>query len=193
MENEHTNGRPSRFVWGVTLGVGIGAITVVIVIALAATIVYSTAMTRFPGLANSRVEVVRSSDPWIKMVDKSHGQISGFAGGGSSSGSGMPYGAIAEFNLRKPTQQDGVRAEISVSIYVTQRTKMTMGGKPWKPKSQSGKPPSTAVFLGAEDEANDAFLEMRELTVDFRFEGHDLVAERIDASKKRKELPSWIH
>ena len=189
-----TKKRQSRFVWGLLIGTSIGTMAAVIV-AVAAMVIANPlgATMRIRQVIGrpSKIEVVQASDPWLKMVDKNHGRIIGFSGGGSSGG--LPHGAISQFDLVKPTEQDGARASITVSIYVTPKTKLTMGGKPWKPKDQTGKTPSALVFDGLQDEPNDAFLEMRELTIDFRLEGHDLVAEQIDASEKRKDRPSWIY
>lgn len=184
-----TSRHPSRFAWGVALGVGIGAVTVVVVIALAAIFIYSRMMAQFSGMTDKKVEVVQSSEPWLKMIDKTHGRIDGFLGAGGSSGSRMPYGSIYQFDLEKPTQQNGVRAAISVSIYVTPKTKLTLDGKPWKPRSRAGKTPAMTVFGGLEG-PEDAFLGTNKLTVNFRREGRDLVAEHIDASKTEKK-PNW--
>ncbi len=186
--------RQSRFVWGLLIGISIGTMAAAIV-AVSAMIIASprgaTMRIRQVIGRTSKIEVVRASDPWLKMIDKNHGRIIGFTSGSGSSG-GLPHDAISKFDLVKPTEQDGARASITVSIYVTPKTKLTMGGKPWKPKNQTGKTPSTVVFDGLQDEPSYTFLEMRELTIDFRLEGHDLVAEQIDASKKRKDPPNWI-
>ena len=187
--------RQSRFVWGLLIGISIGTMAAAIV-AVAAMVIANPlgATMRIKQVIGrtSKIAVVRASGPWLKMIDENHGRIIGVSGGGGSSGTGMAHGAISQFNLVRPTEQDGARASLTVSIYVTPKTKLTMGGKSWKPQDQTSKTPSTRVFDGLQDEPGDTFLEMRELTIDFRLEGHDLVAEQIDASKKRKDPPSGI-
>lgn len=191
-----TKKRPSAFAWGLALGISMGvfAATIVAVVAMVVANPLGTMMKaqRFFGRDPSSVEYVEASDPWLKMVDKKHGRLTGFTGGGGSSGDGMPHGAISQFDLVKPTQQNGIRASITIPVYVTPKTKLTRGGKPWKLKGQNAKSPANAVFNGLEPDPNDSFLEFREITVYFRLEGRDLVAERIDTSKQQKDRPSWM-
>jgi len=184
--------RPSRFAWGIALGVGIGAIAVTIVIALTTFIIYSNWIGRFTNMSSGKVRVVKSSDRWLKMSDKKHGSVTGFSGSSSSSGR-LKHNAITVFELRIPTQQSGMLAAISVGVYVTPKTKLTMAGKPWKPKIKTGKTPAETVFdMGSED-MSDSLIDTRELTIYFRREGYDLVAERIDASKVKKSPPQYMN
>jgi len=173
--------RPSRFAWGVSLGVGIGAIAVVAVLAIAYVgIVYSFA-NRYGAASDSgpvKVTAVNAGR-WFTVGPDGRGTVTGYS---NSSGSGdeMFGGTIAYLELTAPGSVDGVVISHSVPIYIKKDTKLTVEGKDWRPWTGFGKSPAETLFGDSYEDDSPFF--SRELTVVFHSSGNKLIADSIDAS-----------
>jgi hypothetical protein len=191
--------RPHRFGSGAALPLGLGVLGAILIAVIVVLIVLLTWVKPMhnvfsqplPGYMPGEIETVRLDGPWLKMTDDQHGTVVGWSDSGTTTGDGMPHGAVAEFDLSMPTEQDGVKAIVSVGILVTPETELLMGGQPWEPEETGERSPVEVVF-GSDGFGSDVgydYLDMRELTVEFRREGDALIAESIDASTSQQESP----
>jgi hypothetical protein len=191
---------PRRFGVGLAIGIGAGILGVIVILAVGALIVYLTLIRpEIHAVYPDKVETVQLSGSWAKMTDADHGTVTGWSAGDMGSGSGMPSGAFADFSLSMPTEQDGLRATVSVDILVTEQTQLLMGGQPWKPKTAAGQSPIHSVF-GTEMSYEDSgdfysgdgqtdYLDSRQLTVKFHRDGQNIIADSIDASTEHTDPP----
>lgn len=196
-----------RFGSGLAIGVGAGVGGVLVILAVVGVIVYLVLINPWIDAVNGSdygpyesgsAQTVQLEGKWLTMTDSEHGTVVGWSGGSMGSGSYMPGGAYADFTLSMPTEQEGVRAMVSIDILVTEQTQLLMGGQPWRPGTAAGTPsPIHSVFgemddwLG--DEPGSDYLNSRQLTIKFKRDGNNIIAESIDASSTQSEWPyPWI-
>ena len=184
--------RSSRFGVGVAVGISVGVVTVVVVLGLiwfGGMVLASRAVV---DSGSAEVTYVKSTDPWLKMTDSTHGRVAGYSATSMSTSSYEDHGAIGRFGLTVPTNQEGVLGFVTVNVWVRPDTELTMGGKPWRPKQGNLGTPAEALF-GVKGFGEDtSLLDRRHVTVDFRRVGHDLVAQRVDASQEETMPPFWM-
>ncbi len=195
-EDRKRTRQPRRFGAGLAIGVGIGVVALMVILAILALIVFLTfvrpSMQEAGGYWPEEVKTVQIDGPWLNMTDSQHGTVAGWCDGGFGGGDGLPGGAFAEFSIGMATEQDGVRARVSVDIFVARETQLLMGGQPWKPQTAMSGSPLEAVFGDYQGDIGYDYLDMRELTIKFRREGDYLIAESIDASTTQQDPPfSW--
>lgn len=173
--------RPTRFAWGISLGVGIGAISVIAILAVAWYAVTYTVSHRYGAGGGSSSVTISAVDAgeWFTVGADGRGTVSGYS---SSWGSGdsMIKGTFAYIDLVAPGSVSDVLITHSVPIYIRNDTKLTVGGKVWQPKKNSADTPAQTAF-GDSYEGESPF-DSRELTVVFHRVGKKLVADSIDAS-----------
>lgn len=188
--------RPRRFGAGIAIGAGAGVVAVLVILAVVGLIVY-LAWVRpltadFYGSSwSEEIETVQIDGPWLQTTDGERGTVAGWSDGGFGGGDGMPGGSFASFGLSMPIEQDGVKARVSVNVYVTRDTKLLMGGQPWEPGSPGSSDPVDVVFGDYQGESGWDYLDMRKLTVGFKKDGDYLIAETIDASRTQGAAP-WM-
>lgn len=176
--------RPTRFAWGISLGVGIGAIAVVAILAIAWFSVTYGVMNRYgSGSASAEVSTV-DAGTWFTVTD-GKGTVTGYSNG-SGSGDGMVSGTFAYIDLMAAGSVDGILITHTVPVYLGKKTKVTVEGKEWQPK-RGGDSAVENLFGGSYDEESP--FDSRELTVEFHTVGKKLVADSIDASGKTLDGP----
>lgn len=176
---------PGRFAWGMALGVGIGAISIVAILASVWLItVYSAMGGRFGGSSVSVTAV--DAGTWFSVAADGSGTLRGYSNS-SGSGDGMVDGTFAYIDVAAPGDVDGVLIAHSVPVYIGDDTKLMVNGKPWKPASTSSRGPARTAF-GDSYEGEMPF-DSRELTIVFQKKGDKLIADSIDASGPMLEGP----
>ena len=187
---------PRRFMTGLAIGLG-AAVVAVVIVAVVALVLFPSTPT-YPSAYGAipwptQVKTVQLNGPWIKMTDNQHGTVVGWSQGTSgwdgSGMPGMPVGVFASFELFSPTEQDGVKAMISTGILVTHDTKLLMGGQPYSATTTGGTSAIDSVFGMYQGDTGPGYLDMRELTVSFKRDGDNLIAESIDASATEQVPP----
>ena len=173
--------RPTRFAWGISLGVGIGAIAVIAILALVWFAMSYSVMHRYGasgGSSSVKVSTVEAGT-WFTVGADGRGTVRGYSNSWGS-GDDMIKGTFAYIDLVAPGSMSGVLITHSVPIYIRNDTKLTVGGKDWRPNKKSADSPAQTAF--GDSYEGESPLDSRELTVAFHLVGKKLVADSIDAS-----------
>lgn len=179
---------PQRFQPGFTWGLVLGALLVVLVVAVGAAavqIVTSNRRSRPPQQAPRKVPTVvvspaKAGKQWFSVAPDGTGTLQGWESGNSGMGGQPAPGVVGYFDVGTADVNDGVQVVHTVHIYFTRKTEIRIGGQLYK----KGKAPSPAeaVFGYGETLPGDPeLLSERLLTIRFRRVGKVLVADSISA------------
>lgn len=174
--------RPSRFGWGMALGVGIGAIAVVAILAVTYVVLTSITLRGLSARGTSvTVSAVEAGTPWFTVGPDGRGELLGYANGGGS-GSNEPAAPESNFDYVRvvaPGSLNGITVTHGVQVFLTKDTKLSVEGKPWQAAEQGSGGAAEMLVSGSFDGDNP--FDARQLAIKFRTSDGRLIADSIDA------------
>jgi hypothetical protein len=181
--------RQPGFGWGL----GVGAITVVLVVTSAALVAWFRMMRieeelSRPTTTAKAVKAVDASGTWFKIRPDGTGVLEGWAQG--SHGYGGQTGTKYSFTILSIGSIDGIAVEQSVEMGADAKTRFFVGTKPFS-LSGSAKTGADAVFNAPDpmEEESPFFGREGKLTVEFRRKGDALVATEVTLDPRGEPAP----
>lgn len=189
----------SRIGLGIAIGVAVGVLFTAVLFSIGAFAWYvSGAPTLLGGPSSDSasspptVNTVPTTTPWLVFDNNGNTTVKGWPNGnGSSGGTDGSSDSIGTIGLMVPTRESGISAWLNVEVQITDATKMTLDGKPWKPTNQAGKTPAQ-YFVDLQDSENNQF-DSTQMIVKAHDDGGSLTADSIDLDTQGPQTPDWMY